>query len=100
MNHLLFSRSLKRQRMTVSLPAELVERIRDAAYWSPGATMAGLITEALEGLLKQRELENGRPFAPRLGALKPGRPRSNRDANGSVSSVSDEIQGVSSQIPA
>lgn len=97
MNHLLFMRSFKRQRMTVSLPSDLVERVRDAAYWSPGSTMAGLITEALEGLLRQRELQNGRPFAPRLGALKPGRPRTSRDSAGSVS---DEIQGVSTQIPA
>lgn len=100
MNHLLFMRSFKRQRMTVSLPAELVERVRDAAYWSPGSTMAGLIAEALEGLLKQRELQNGRPFAPRLGALRPGRPKTSREPNGSVSSVSNDIQGVSTQIPA
>jgi hypothetical protein len=98
MNHLLFIRSFKRQRMTVSLPADLVERVRDAAYWTPGSTMAGLITEALEGLLRQRELQNGRPFAPRLGALKPGRPKSSRDSNNNP--VSDEIQGVSTQIPA
>lgn len=98
MNHLLFIRSFKRQRMTVSLPADLVERVRDAAYWTPGSTMAGLITEALEGLLRQRELQNGRPFAPRLGALKPGRPKSSRDSNSNP--VSDEIQGVSTQIPA
>jgi hypothetical protein len=96
MNHVLFMRSFKRQRMTVSLPADLVERIRDAAYWSPDSTMAGLITEALESLLKQRELQNGRPFAPRLGALRPGRPKAGRDSG----SVSEEIQGVSTQIPA
>ena len=61
MNHLLFIRSFKRQRMTVSLPADLVERVRDAAYWTPGSTMAGLITEALEGLLANRlaKLESG-----------------------------------------
>ena len=96
MDRLLFMRSFKRQRMTVSLPADLVERVRDAAYWTPGSTMAGLITQALEDLLKQREVQNGRPFAPRLGALKPGRPRMDRDS----SSVSDEIHTVSSQIPA
>jgi hypothetical protein len=97
MNRLLFMRSFKRQRMTVSLPAELVERVRDAAYWTPGSTMAGLIAQALEDLLKQREVQNGRPFAPRLGALKPGRPKMGRD---SAASVSDEIHTVSSQIPA
>jgi hypothetical protein len=48
-------------------------------------------------LLKQRELQNGRPFAPRLGALRPGRPKNSHDSG---SSVSDDIQGVSTQIPA
>lgn len=100
MDHLLFMRSFKRQRMTVSLPSELVERVRDAAYWSSGSTMAGLIAEALEDLLKQREAQNGRPFAPRLGALRPGRPKVSRDSGDSVSSVSNDIQGVSTQIPA
>ena len=97
MNRLLFMRSYKRQRMTVSLPSDLVERVRDAAYWTPGTTMAGLITEALEDFLKQRELENGHPFAPRLGALKPGRPRS----HGHVERpVSEDIHTVSTSIPA
>lgn len=99
MNRLLFMRSYKRQRMTVSLPADLVERMRDAAYWTSGTTMAGLIAEALEDFLKQRELQNGRPFAPRLGALKPGRPRAIRD-NGRGRSVSEDIHTVSTPIPA
>lgn len=32
MKQFVYLRSQKRQRMTVSLPAELVERMRDAAY--------------------------------------------------------------------
>jgi len=97
MNRFLYMQSFKRQRMTVSLPADLVERVRDAAYWTPGRTMAGLIATALEDLLRHLELENGRPFPPRLGALKSGRPRANR---GPKHAVSEQIHGVSSRIPA
>ena len=32
MNRFIYLRSQKRQRMTVSLPTELLERMRDAAY--------------------------------------------------------------------
>ncbi len=58
--------------------------------------MAGLIATALEDFLKVLENHNGRPFLPRLGDLKPGRPRMSKDSD----SVSEEIQPVSTQIPA
>lgn len=83
--------------MTVSLPADLVERMRDAAYWTPGQTMASLISNALQDFLSTLEAKNGHPFMPRLGDLKPGRPRV---SDGHAESVSEEIQAVSSQIPA
>ena len=98
MRRLVFMRSCKRQRMTVSLPEDTLERMRDAAYWTPGSTMARMIATALEDYLKVLELQNGRPFAPRLGALRPGRPRLNGKSPTSVSDVSDEIQSVSSRI--
>ena len=97
MRRLVFMRSCKRQRMTVSLPEDTLERMRDAAYWTPGSTMARMIATALEDYLKVLELQNGRPFAPRLGALRPGRPRLNGKSSHPVSDV-DEIQSVSSQI--
>ena len=78
MNHFVYMRNQKRQRMTVSLPTELLERVRDAAYWTSGTTMAGLISSALEDLIKNLESRNGRPFSPRLQDLKPGRPRTSK----------------------
>ncbi len=97
MKQFVYLRTQKRQRMTVSLPTDLLERIRDAAYWTPGSTMAGLISSALEDFLHNLEIQNGRPFSPRLHNLKPGRPRT-----GKVSevTVSEDIQCVSSQIRA
>ena len=93
MNRFVYLRTHKRQRMTVSLPTDLLERMRDAAYWTPGTTMAGLISSALEDLLKHLESQNGHPFSPRLQDLKPGRPRT---SNSHDTPVSEDIQSVSS----
>ncbi len=95
MRRFAFMTSCKRQRMTVSLPEGTLERMRNAAYWTPDSTMAGMITTALEDFLQILELQNGHPFAPRLGALRPGRPRLN---GRSSHPVSNEIQSVSTQI--
>ncbi|MCS6294932.1 MAG: hypothetical protein H8K09_01735 [Nitrospira sp.] len=92
MNRFIYLRPQKRQRMTVSLPADLLERMRDAAYWTSGSTMAGLISSAIEDLLHNLESQNGRPFSPRLQDLKPGRPRSSKTNH---LSVSENIQSVS-----
>ncbi len=93
MNRFIYLRSQKRQRMTVSLPTDLLERMRDAAYWTSGTTMAGLISSAIEDLLQNLESQNGRPFSPRLQDLKPGRPRANKTVQ---TPVSEGIQSVSS----
>lgn len=92
MNRFIYLRPQKRQRMTVSLPTDLLERMRDAAYWTSGTTMAGLISSAIEDLLNNLESQNGRPFSPRLQDLKPGRPRANKT---NQPSVSENIQSVS-----
>jgi hypothetical protein len=97
MNRFVYLRTPKRQRMTVSLPTDLLERMRDAAYWTSGTTMAGLISSALEELLNNLESRNGQPFSPRLQDLKPGRPRTSKIH---VPTVSEDIQHVSTQIRA
>lgn len=93
MNRFVYLRSYTRQRVTVSLPTDLLERVRDAAYWTPDTTMAGIISSAIENLLEHLESQNGRPFSPRLQDLKPGRPRTNKAHDAPVSEV---IQSVSS----
>ena len=67
---------VQRRRLTVSLPIELLERSRNAVYWTKDLTLASLLEQALMHSLDQRERLNGQPFAPRLEDLKGGRPRS------------------------
>jgi hypothetical protein len=65
---------VQRQRLSMLLRSELVERLRDAAFWTPGATLAGLVDEAITKALDQMEKRRGEPFPPRKGQLKAGRP--------------------------
>lgn len=67
------SRVLK-ERVTFQLPVDLIERARNTVYWTPGATVAGLMEDALTAHLAHIEQERGTPFPPRERALKTGRP--------------------------
>ena len=64
----------KRERLTAQLPPEVMERVRNAVYWTPGLTIAGMATQALEQFVDQIEAERGEPFPPRQGAVQTGRP--------------------------
>lgn len=63
-----------KERATFQLPVELIDRARNAVYWTPGATMAGVMEMALEAQLERMEKKRGAPFPERDGALKSGRP--------------------------
>ena len=63
-----------KERLTVNLEPELIERARNAVYWTPGLTLAGLTREALVKALGRLEKENGGTFKPRTGELPAGRP--------------------------
>ncbi|HXX73884.1 MAG TPA: hypothetical protein VEI50_02025 [Nitrospiraceae bacterium] len=62
-----------RQRVTVSLPTPLVERLRNAVYWTGHYTLAQTIVDSLEDTLTAMEHANGGPFPGRLAPLKSGR---------------------------
>ena len=63
-----------KERLTVHIPSPLVERCRNAVYWTPGLTLAGLAEEALTKLLDAMEQARGESFVVREGELKKGRP--------------------------
>ena len=62
-------------RLTVSLPSDLVDRLRDAVYWSPSLTLAWLIAQSLGTSLTEMESLRQGPFPKRTNALRAGRPR-------------------------
>lgn len=60
--------------LTIHIRADLIERVKNAVYWTPGLTMSGLAERTLEQAIAELEEENGGPFPPREGGLRPGRP--------------------------
>ena len=62
-------------RLTVSLPGDLVDRLRDAVYWSPSLKLAWLIAQSLRTSLTEMESLRQGPFPKRTKALRAGRPR-------------------------
>jgi hypothetical protein len=68
-------RAPRRKRLTVYLPVSLLERLRNAVYWTKGTTLAGLLEAALNESLDRRERQYGQPFPKRLAELKGGRPK-------------------------
>jgi hypothetical protein len=62
-----------KQRLAVELPSALVEKARDAVYWTPGMTLNRLAQIALLHTLECMESLRGVPFPPRGGNLPAGR---------------------------
>lgn len=66
---------MTRKRLTVNLPTDLLEQLRNTAYWSPGVTLAELVERGIRETLGNVERTHGGPFPMRLAELKGGRPR-------------------------
>jgi hypothetical protein len=55
-----------KQRVTVSLPTPLIERLRNAVYWTRDRPFVGLVAEAIEDIVTQMEEVNGGAFPQRV----------------------------------
>ena len=64
------SPALEKPEVMVSLPAALIERLRNAAYWTGNPSLAGLVAEAIEDIVTQMEEINGETFPQRVSPLK------------------------------
>ena len=64
----------RKERLTIHLPLGLIERLKNAVYWTPGLTLADLGETALGQWIDEIETQRGAPFEPRAAQLKGGRP--------------------------
>lgn len=68
------TRGTGKERLTVHVTVAVAERAKNAVYWTPGLTLAGLAEKALQRALEALEEAHGGPFDPRKEELKGGRP--------------------------
>jgi len=68
----------QKQRVTLSLPTALIERLRNAVYWTGDRPLVGLVAEAIEDIVTQMEEVNGGAFPQRVSPLKVGRRQGTR----------------------
>jgi hypothetical protein len=61
-------------KLTIRLPADVMERARNAVYHSPGLTLAALSIAAFTRELERLERQRGEPFPARHGPVRTGRP--------------------------
>lgn len=64
----------KKQRITVQISEDVIERIKNAVYWTPGLTLASLAEESFSKTVDALENEREAPFPKRKEELKTGRP--------------------------
>ncbi len=64
----------KREKLTVHLTHDLIERVKNAAYWNPRLTIASIAELGVKYAIEQVEKENGGAYPPREAELKGGRP--------------------------
>jgi hypothetical protein len=62
------------EKITTPFPVGLIERVRNAVYWEPDATLAGIIVRAVADVIDRMERERGEPYPPRKNRLRSGRP--------------------------
>jgi len=67
---------VKKTRVTFYISEDMVEKAKNAVYWTPGMTLSGLAEEALEKQVGIMEAERSEPFPKRESELSKGRPAS------------------------
>ena len=68
----------EKQRVTISLPSPLIERLRNAVYRTGHRPLVALVSEAIEDIVAQMEEVNGGTFPQRIAPLKVGRRQGQR----------------------
>ena len=64
---------MAKQLMSFRLDNKIADRLRNAAYWSPGQTMSAIVEAAVIEKLARMEKAQGAAFKPRKAELTRGR---------------------------
>ena len=63
-----------KERLTVLISGEVLNRLRNAVFWTPGVTMTGIVERCISDAIATLEKERGARFPQRSSELKAGRP--------------------------
>ena len=63
-----------KERLTVHVSVDLIDRVKNCVYWTPGLTLAGMAEKALADAVAKMEKKAGKPFPKRKHELRGGRP--------------------------
>ncbi len=66
--------SSRKEKLTVHLTHDLIDRVKNAAYWNPRLTIAAIAERGIIQAIEQIEREHGGPYPRREQELKGGRP--------------------------
>ena len=61
----------KKQAMSVTVSTDVLEKLRDVAYFEPGATISSLVEQGAKELIEKLERERGEPYPSRDGKPVP-----------------------------
>jgi hypothetical protein len=64
----------RKEKLTVLLTHDIIERVKNAAYWNPRLTIAAIAERGIAHVIEEIEREHGGPYPPREEELKGGRP--------------------------
>ena len=64
----------RKQKLTVHLDEDLVNRVKNAAYWNPRLNIARIAERGIQQAVEEVERENGGPYRQRESELVGGRP--------------------------
>lgn len=67
-------RAGRKARYTLHLPVDLMDRAKNASYWTPGLTLAALAEAGIRAELERLEKAHGKRFKERERELVGGRP--------------------------
>jgi hypothetical protein len=63
----------QRERVTVQLSHDALDRLRNAVYWTPGLTITSFVELCITESVDRMERKRGAEFPHRAAALRPGR---------------------------
>jgi hypothetical protein len=64
----------EKERLTVQIDGEVLNRLRNAVYWTPGLTLTGVVEQSISDAVRAFERRRGKRFPQRSQELKAGRP--------------------------